>query len=50
MGGGGNPAGWASNISIDQGIEEFSPGSFGDLQIFSWLAWNMAVPNRAPIP
>ena len=46
MGGGGNPAGWASSISIDQEIKTFSraarrPNAFGRSN------GGVAVPDRA---
>jgi hypothetical protein len=47
MGGGGNPAGWASNISIDQEIKNFLQSRNETKTRFGSLEFGVAVPNRA---
>src|SRR3954469_17313921 len=47
MGGGGNPAGWASNISIDQEIKNFLQSRPETQTRFGSLEFGVAVPDRA---
>ena len=47
MGGGGNPAGWASNISIDQEIKNFLQSRAETRTRFGSLEFGVAVPDRA---
>ena len=47
MGGGGNPAGWASNISIDQEIKNFLQSRTETRTRFGSLEFGVAVPDRA---
>ncbi len=47
MGGGGNPAGWASNISIDQEIKNFLQSRPETRTRFGSLEFGVAVPDRA---
>lgn len=47
MGGGGNPAGWATNISIDQEIKNFLQSRNETRTRFGSLEFGVAVPNRA---
>jgi len=47
MGGGGNPAGWASNISIDQEIKNFLQSQAATKTRFGSLEYGVAVPDRA---
>lgn len=47
MGGGGNPAGWASNISIDQEIKNFLQSRSETRTRFGSLEFGVAVPDRA---
>jgi hypothetical protein len=47
MGGGGQPAGWAKSISIDQEIKRFLQGSPATRTRFGSLEFGVAVPNRA---
>src|SRR5688572_3515429 len=47
MGGGGNPAGWASNISIDQEIKIFLQSRPETRTRFGSLEFGVAVPDRA---
>lgn len=47
MGGGGNPAGWASSISIDQEIKNFLQSRPGTRTRFGSLEFGVAVPDRA---
>ncbi len=47
MGGGGNPAGWASSISIDQEIKNFLQSKAETLTRFGSLEFGVAVPDRA---
>lgn len=47
MGGGGNPAGWASSISIDQEIKNFLQSRPGTRTRFGSLEFGVAVPERA---
>jgi hypothetical protein len=47
MGGGGNPAGWAGNISIDQEIKNFLQSRSETRTRFGSLEFGVAVPNRA---
>lgn len=47
MGGGGNPAGWASNISIDQEIKNFLQSKKETRTRFGSLEFGVAVPDRA---
>lgn len=47
MGGGGNPAGWASNISIDQEIKTFLQSKAETRTRFGSLEFGVAVPDRA---
>lgn len=47
MGGGGQPAGWASSISIDQEIKHFLQRSPDTRTRFGSLEFGVAVPNRA---
>ena len=47
MGGGGNPAGWASNISIDQEIKNFLQKQPETRTRFGSLEFGVAVPDRA---
>jgi uncharacterized protein DUF1552 len=46
-GGGGNPAGWASGISIDQEIKNFLQGRPETRTRFGSLEFGVAVPDRA---
>jgi hypothetical protein len=46
-GGGGNPAGWASSISIDQEIKNFLQSQAATRTRFGSLEVGVAVPNRA---
>jgi hypothetical protein len=46
-GGGGNPAGWASHISIDQEIKNFLQAQAATKTRFGSLEFGVAVPNRA---
>ncbi len=47
MGGGGNPAGWASSISIDQEIRSFLQQKPETKTRFGSVEFGVAVPNRA---
>jgi hypothetical protein len=47
MGGGGQPAGWAKSISIDQEIKQFLQSSPSTRTRFGSLEFGVAVPNRA---
>jgi hypothetical protein len=47
MGGGGNPAGWASNISIDQEIKNYLQSRPETKTRFGSLEFGVAVPDRA---
>ena len=47
MGGGGNPAGWASSISIDQEIKNFLQSRPETRTRFGSLEFGVAVPDRA---
>jgi hypothetical protein len=47
MGGGGAPAGWASNISIDQEIKKALQARAETKTRFGSLEFGVAVPNRA---
>ncbi len=47
MGGGGNPAGWASSISIDQEIKNFLQSRKETRTRFGSLEFGVAVPDRA---
>jgi hypothetical protein len=47
MGGGGNPAGWASNISIDQELKNFLQAKKETRTRFGSLEFGVAVPDRA---
>jgi hypothetical protein len=47
MGGGGQPAGWASSISIDQEIKKFLQSRPETRTRFGSLEFGVAVPNRA---
>jgi hypothetical protein len=47
MGGGGNPAGWASNISIDQEIKNHLQSKAETRTRFGSLEFGVAVPDRA---
>jgi hypothetical protein len=47
MGGGGQPAGWASSISIDQEIKKFLQSRPQTRSRFGSLEFGVAVPNRA---
>jgi hypothetical protein len=47
MGGGGNPAGWASNISIDQEIKNHLQSRTETRTRFGSLEFGVAVPDRA---
>lgn len=47
MGGGGNPAGWASSISIDQEIKNFLQSRAETRTRFGSLEFGVAVPDRA---
>jgi hypothetical protein len=47
MGGGGNPAGWAGSISIDQEIRNFFQSRPETRTRFGSLEFGVAVPNRA---
>lgn len=47
MGGGGNPAGWASNISIDQELKNFLQSRAETKTRFGSLEFGVAVPDRA---
>ncbi len=47
MGGGGNPAGWASSISIDQELKNFYQSQPETKTRFGSLEFGVAVPNRA---
>lgn len=47
MGGGGQPAGWAKSISIDQEIKQFLQSNPGTRTRFGSLEFGVAVPNRA---
>jgi hypothetical protein len=47
MGGGGNPAGWASNISIDQEIKNYLQSRAETRTRFGSLEFGVAVPDRA---
>lgn len=47
MGGGGNPAGWASSISIDQQIKNFLQSRAETKTRFGSLEFGVAVPDRA---
>ncbi len=47
MGGGGNPAGWASNISIDQEIKNYLQSKKETKTRFGSLEFGVAVPDRA---
>ncbi len=46
-GGGGNPAGWAKSISIDQEIKNFLQSQPGTHTRFGSLEFGVAVPDRA---
>jgi hypothetical protein len=46
-GGGGNPAGWAGGISIDQEIKNFLQSKDDTRTRFGSLEFGVAVPNRA---
>ena len=47
MGGGGQPAGWAGNISIDQELKRFLQSREETKTRFGSLEFGVAVPNRA---
>ena len=47
MGGGGNPAGWARNISIDQEIKKHLQSQANTRTRFGSLEFGVAVPDRA---
>jgi len=47
MGGGGNPAGWASSLSIDQELRNFFQSQPETRTRFGSLEFGVAVPNRA---
>jgi len=47
MGGGGNPAGWASSISIDQEVKNFFQSRPESKTRFGSVEFGVAVPNRA---
>ena len=47
MGGGGQPAGWAGSISIDQELQKFCQGNEATRTRFGSLEFGVAVPNRA---
>lgn len=47
MGGGGNPAGWASSISIDQEIKNYLQSQPATRTRFGSLEFGVAVPDRA---
>ncbi|MBX7211230.1 MAG: DUF1552 domain-containing protein [Verrucomicrobiaceae bacterium] len=47
MGGGGNPAGWAGNISIDQELKNFLQSRKETKTRFGSLEFGVAVPERA---
>ncbi len=47
MGGGGNPAGWASSISIDQELKNFLQSRTETRTRFGSLEFGVAVPERA---
>ena len=47
MGGGGNPAGWASSISIDQEIKKHFQSQQATKTRFGSLEFGVAVPDRA---
>ena len=47
MGGGGNPAGWASNISIDQEIKNYLQSKPETRTRFGSVEFGVAVPDRA---
>ena len=47
MGGGGNPAGWAGSISIDQEIKNFLQSRPETKTRFGSVEFGVAVPNRA---
>jgi hypothetical protein len=47
MGGGGNPAGWAGGISIDQELKNFYQSQSETKTRFGSLEFGVAVPNRA---
>jgi len=47
QGGGGNPAGWASSISIDQEIKNFLQSNPATRTRFGSLEFGVAVPNRS---
>lgn len=47
MGGGGNPAGWARNISIDQEIKKHLQSNTATRTRFGSLEFGVAVPDRA---
>jgi len=47
MGGGGNPAGWASSISIDQELKNFLQKNAATKTRFGSLEFGVAVPDRA---
>jgi hypothetical protein len=47
MGGGGNPAGWASSISIDQELKNFLQSRQETKTRFGSLEFGVAVPQRA---
>jgi len=47
MGGGGQPAGWAGNISIDQELRNFLQSRDDTRTRFGSLEFGVAVPNRA---
>lgn len=46
-GGGGNPAGWASSISIDQEIKNYLQAKAETKTRFGSIEFGVAVPNRA---
>ena len=46
-GGGGNPAGWASSISIDQEIKNFLQSQQSTRTRFGSLEFGVAIPDRA---
>lgn len=47
MGGGGNPAGWARNISIDQELKKHLQSQTSTRTRFGSLEFGVAVPDRA---
>ena len=47
MGGGGQPAGWAGSISIDQELRKFCQDNEATRTRFGSLEFGVAVPNRA---